>query len=468
MPWLTQLLFGSNLRYAFDKLAGMGEGERMLNPEENELITHVGPGTPMGEVLRRYWLPALLAEELPEPDCAPIRVRLLGEDLVAFRDTEGRVGLIDEFCAHRCASLFLGRNEESGLRCVYHGWKFDVDGNCVDMPNEPIERGSGVPDPYQPGSVGAGHALPFREKIHLTAYPTAELGGVVWTYMGPPELQHETPAMEWLRAPNSYRYVSKTVEYANFVQAIEGGIDTVHSSFLHNNNLADRTSLGRIDTAPHLEVERTDYGFRYAGIRDARDKGLYVRIYQFVMPFHQFRSQQINKSGGTRQQVPLVKGHMWVPADDYNTSVFNWLYAVDDDKPLTPEFIEEEETGAGRGPDGETLYRHRTRENNWLIDREIQRTKTFTGITGLNTQDLAVQESMGRIVNRSKEHLGTTDRAIITMRQIMLEAARSLQDGVEPPGVDPNSYRHVRSADVLLPKGSTWQDAAQEALVARR
>ena len=329
----------------------------MLNKEENELVTRVGPGTPMGEVLRRYWMPFLLVEDLPEPDCAPMRVRLLGEDLVAFRDSDGQVGLLDELCPHRLASLFLGRNEENGLRCVYHGWKFDSTGNCVDMPNEP------------PESV-------FKDKVKTIAYPTVELGGVLWTYMGPPELQPEPPAMEWLRAPDTHRFVSKTIEFCNYVQAIEGGIDTSHSSFLHNNNLADRKSLGQIDRSPHLEVEKTDYGFRYAGIRDARDLGNYVRIYQFIMPFHQFRSGQVDKSKAERPDVPLIKGHMWVPVDDETTCVFNWMHAVDADRPLTPEFIRETETFSGRGPDGETGVRHRTRANDWLIDRNAQRTRT--------------------------------------------------------------------------------------------
>jgi phenylpropionate dioxygenase-like ring-hydroxylating dioxygenase large terminal subunit len=421
----------------------------MLNKEENELVTRVGPGTSMGEVLRRYWMPFLLCEELPEADCPPIHVRLLGEDLVAFRDSDGHVGLLDELCPHRLASLFLGRNEEGGLRCVYHGWKFDVDGRCVDMPNEPAD------------SV-------FKDKVQLLSYPTIELGGVIWAYLGPTELKPEPPGMEWLRAPETHRYVSKTVEFANYVQAIEGGIDTSHSSFLHNNRLSDKKSLGQIDRSPRLEVEKTDYGFRYAGIRDARDKGNYVRIYQFIMPFHQFRSGQIDKSKAERPDVPLIKGHMWSPVDDETTCVFNWMYAVDQDRPLTPEFILESETSAGRGPDGETGTRHRTRENNWLIDRAAQRNKTYTGITGLNTQDLAVQESMGRIVERWREHLGTTDRAIITMRQIMLSAIRDVREGGDPPGVNPASYRGVRATDLILPKETRWQEAAERELIAAR
>jgi phthalate 4,5-dioxygenase oxygenase subunit len=421
----------------------------MLTREENELVTRVGPGTPMGEVMRRYWMPALLANQLAKPDCPPVRVRLLGEDLVAFRDTQGRVGLIEEYCPHRRASLFLGRNEENGLRCVYHGWKFDVEGHCVDMPNEPAEYN-------------------FKEKVSLQSYPTLEMGGVIWAYMGPRENQPEPIGMEWTRAPENHRFVSQTHEYCNYLQCVEGGIDTCHGSFLHNNDLADLAAFHRIDRAPRLEVERTNYGFRYVGLRDLGEIGTYLRLYQFILPFHQFRSQQIvrrkGKGSGNREAIPIMKGHMWVPMDDHQTMVYNWMLAVDEDKPLTADFIAKQETSAGRGPGGETTTRHRTRQNDWLIDREVQRTKTYTGVQGVNTQDLAVQESMGAVVDRSREHLGTTDKAIITCRRILLDVLRDLERGIPPAGTDPKTYRNVRSADIVIPKDVRWQDIADQSV----
>jgi len=421
----------------------------MLSSEENGILTQVGPGTPVGQVMRRYWLPALLSTDLPAPDCPPVRVKLLGEELVAFRDTQGAIGLLEEHCPHRLASLFLGRNEENGLRCVYHGWKFDVLGNCVDMPNEPEESR-------------------FKEKIRTNSYPTMEQGGVIWTYMGPPEKRPTEPGMEWSRAPERQRYVSKTIEYCNFAQAVEGGIDTVHSSFLHNNDLSNARHFKRIDTAPILEVERTSYGFRYAGIRNLGEIGNYVRIYQFVLPFHQFRSHQVDFEGsGQRQAIPLIQGHMWVPMDDEHTMVFNWMLVADEDKAMTPDFILKRETSAGRGPDGEGVVRHQTRANDWLIDRQRQRTKTFTGIPGLNTQDLAVQESMGPIIDRSREHLGSTDKAVIQFRKCLLDAARDLQNGIDPPGSDAKTYRGIRPADLTIPKNVRWQEAAKDKLLAR-
>jgi hypothetical protein len=274
--------------------------------------------------------------------------------------------------------------------------------------------------------------------------------------------------MEWSRAPERQRYVSKTIEYCNFAQAVEGGIDTVHSSFLHNNDLSNVRHFKRIDTAPILEVERTSYGFRYAGIRNLGEIGNYVRIYQFVLPFHQFRSHQVDFEGsGQRQAKPLIQGHMWVPMDDKNTMVFNWMLVADEDKAMTPDFILKRETGAGRGPNGEGVVRHQTRANDWLIDRQRQRTKTFTGIPGLNTQDLAVQESMGPIIDRSREHLGSTDKAVIQFRKCLLDAARDLENGIDPPGSDSKTYRGIRPADLTIPKNVRWQEAAKDKLLAR-
>jgi phthalate 4,5-dioxygenase oxygenase subunit len=418
----------------------------MLTREENERLTRVGPGTPMGALLRRYWLPALLADDVPTPDGAPVRVKLLDEELVAFRDTRGRIGLLAEHCPHRCASLFLGRNEHDGLRCVFHGWKFDVAGRCVEMPTEP-------PDSR------------FKEKVRQPAYPTVERGGVVWAYLGAADTQPAPPAMEWLDAPATHRFVSTTHEFCNYLQGIEGGIDTAHSSYLHNNNLADRGGFRQIDTAPRLEVERTAYGFRYAGIRDVGDEGHYVRIYQFVLPFHQFRAHLLTgRRGSGRAAIPQVRGHMWVPMDDTQTMVFNWLHALEPDKGFTPEFIADYEAGAGRGPAGETTIRHRTRANDWQIDRELQRTRSYTGIAGVNTQDLAVQESMGLIADRTREHLGSTDRAIILLRRLLLEAITTVEQGGVPPGVAPSAYRDVRAADAILPKDVRWQEAARALL----
>jgi phenylpropionate dioxygenase-like ring-hydroxylating dioxygenase large terminal subunit len=424
----------------------------VLSKEENELLTRVGRGTPMGDLMRRYWLPACLVHEVGASDAPPVRIRLLGEDLVAFRDSFGRIGLLEEACAHRLASLYLGRNEDGGLRCVFHGWKYDVEGSCIDMPNEPT-------------------TTRYKYKVKQQAYPTIESGGIVWAYLGALEQRPAPPEMEWLRAPATHRFVSQTIEFCNYLQGIEGGLDTSHSSFLHNNDLRNKGHYKRIDTAPRLEVERTAYGFRYAGIRDVGEQGNYVRVYQFVAPFTQYRSHQIDyeTGSGDRVKVPVLKGHMWVPVDDTNTMVYNWMFSADESAPLSPHYIRESETRAGRGEDGELRMRHRTRENDWRQDRSVQRTDTMTGIQGINTQDLAVQESMGPISDRTREHLTAADRAIILMRRILIDSVRAhVMSGTTPPGLDPATYRGIRATDVILPKGVPWQEAASEMLVARR
>jgi phthalate 4,5-dioxygenase len=409
----------------------------MLPPHENELITRVGQGTPMGNAMRRYWIPACLASEIPEADCPPARVKLLGEDLVAFRDSEGRIGLIDEFCPHRRVSLFFGRNEECGLRCVYHGWKYDVEGNCVDQLNEPPEH-------------------QFKHRIHITAYPTVELGGLVWAYMGPPEKMPAPPKFAWTQVPEARRSVSKVIEECNWLQALEGGIDTSHAPILHRL-LTDNSSRGGIrpsnpfvrGKAPHLVVDITDYGYLYAGIRPLGDSDVHIRSYHFVMPFHQIRPSR------TPSGLPSDAGHIWVPIDDENCMVYNWFYSTTD-APLTAE--DRLEYAGGNGPahvDQTTFRSKQNRTNNYGLDREVQRSETYTGIDGVNQQDRAVQESMGRIVDRSKEHLGPADKAIAQARRLLRQAVKTVEAGGTPDGTG-TSYYHIRAGEEVLPRDADW------------
>jgi phenylpropionate dioxygenase-like ring-hydroxylating dioxygenase large terminal subunit len=409
----------------------------MLKPADNERLIRVGPGTPGGELMRRYWQPACLSSELPEPDCPPVRARLLGEDLLAFRDSDGTVGLVDAYCPHRRAPLFFGRNEECGIRCVYHGWKFDRQGVCTDMPSEPA------------GS-------PLQAKVRLKAYPTFERGGVVWTYMGPAECQPSPPNYEWLRAPATHRFVSKTLQACNYLQAMEGGLDTAHSSFLHNNKLLDRQELRNRDRSPRIEVGVTDYGYWYSSRRTVSYESEYVRLYQFVMPNQQIRGT-FRSPDGARAEVPKLDGHVWVPVDDETCLVYNWGCGDDETVPLTPEFVRRLEKFAGRGEDDYipgTFKLKRNLSNDFLIDRQQQKMHTYTGITGLNTQDMALQEGMGPIVDRSKEFLGSSDRAIVTMRRIMLEAIGAVEQGMAPRGADPALSCDIRAYDDVIPKGS--------------
>jgi len=420
----------------------------MLTPQENERITRVGPGTPAGELFRRYWIPATLSEELPDRDGAPIRVRLLGENLVAFRDSEGFVGLVEDACPHRLAPMFFGRNEECGLRCVYHGWKFDRHGTCTDMPSEP------------PDSL-------FKNKVRIKAYPTWEGGGVVWTYMGPAAQQPAPPDYEWVRAPATHRFVSKTFEECNWLQCLEGGIDSSHSSFAHRNDLSNG-NLTRRDGHPRLEVEKNGYGYRYASLRDLGAEGVYARVYQFVMPSQQIRGGVTSREGG-RNTLPKLAGHLWIPRDDETTYAYNTLWSYDANFPLNDEFIWGWESACGRGKDdllpGFKLKANKA--NDYFIDRDVQKTKTYTGIPGINTQDYALQEGMGAIVDRSQEHLGTSDRAIIAARQLLLEGIDAVERGEMPRGSDPATYRNVRAYDDYLQAGQDWRTAFERELMAK-
>ncbi|MGH9055473.1 MAG: Rieske 2Fe-2S domain-containing protein [Acidimicrobiales bacterium] len=418
----------------------------MVSREENQRLCQVHRGTDMGEVFRSYWLPFCMVEELGEPDDPPVRIRLLGEDLVAFRESAGKVGLIDAFCAHRGAPLFYGRNEECGLRCIYHGWKFDREGHCVEMPTElPTSR--------------------YKERVHITAYPTWEGGGLVWAHMGPAALQPDPPDYEWLRVPSTHFRVSKTMEACNYLQALEGGIDTAHSSYLHNLDITNPNQLRVLDGHPKLEVEHTDYGYRYASLRRIGGGKVYLRAYQFVMPSQQMRAGLIDFYGQPAA-MPALSGHVWVPVDDVTTAVFNWSYAPDESRPITDDQWAANEERFGRSP-GDfvpgTYWLRRNASNDYLIDREVQRHKTFSGIEGINTQDYAVQEGMGAVCDRTREHVGTTDRAVLAARRLLLEAADRVKEGRMPKGSVPATYREVRASEMIAPEGVLWREAIGEA-----
>ena len=420
----------------------------MLKQEDNERLVRVGSGMPMGELLRRYWHPALMSRELVEPDGAPVRVRLLCEDLIAFRDTDGRVGLVDAYCAHRRAPLFYGRNEACGIRCVYHGWKFDVSGNCVDLPSEPADS-------------------PMREKVKLKSYPTYEKAGVIWVYMGPAEHTPPLPDFEWMRAPETHRFVSKSLHECNYLQALEGGLDSAHVTFLHNERL-DRVNPVTHDGAPKLDVYPTDYGYTYTSDRKMSDDSRYLRVYHYIMPVQQMRGDTTPR--GVFDEVPKFDGHFWVPIDDEHTWTWNWMYGYDQNAVITPELAMKSEKRAGRGEDDfipGTLALKRNRSNDHLIDRQRQKTTSFTGVTGIATQDMAITEGMGPIVDRTREYLGTTDKAVIAMRKMLLDATYAVERGEAPPGLDPEKHRNIRPVDRVIPGNADLREALAEELVAK-
>lgn len=416
----------------------------MLSQEENKILTRTGPDTPMGKLFRRYWIPALESGELPEPDCPPVRVKLLGEELIAFRDTDGKLGLIDEYCPHRKVSMYFGRNEQCGLRCAYHGWKFDTDGNCVDMPSEPADSN-------------------FKDKVTIKSYPCEERGGVIWTYMGPPDLKPPLPEQEWMMVPDSHRYVTKRWQECNYFQALEGGIDSSHVSILHSGSVGglgvskDSSSKDLLakDTSPKFETVETDYGMLIAAKRDAGDGKNYWRITQFISPWY----TMIPPFGGAPRG-----GHAWVPMDDENC--WTWSWSWNSNQPLSEEDMAREMAGLGIHIEliPGSFRTKANRDNNYLIDREMQKSgKSFVGIVGVGMEDQAVQESAGRIADRSVERLGTSDAGIIKARRFILNAAKNLENGIAPPALDPKTH-WVRSASVLLPEGVPFLEGAKEQL----
>jgi len=419
----------------------------MTTKEENERLCLVDDGTEMGTLFRHYWLPIALHEELPEADCPPIRVDLLGEELVAFRDSNGVVGLIDAHCPHRNAPLFFGRNEECGLRCVYHGWKFDLAGECVDMPSEPDYS-------------------KFKLTIKIKAYPTWEGGGLIWAFLGAEDAVPPKPNYEWIGVPDTHRSVGKALEDCNYLQCVEGGIDTAHSSFLHRR-FGKEPGLRERDKHPKIELEMTDFGMHCASLREVGDGRTYVRVTNYLMPSMNNFGQLIDDFGN-RTPAPMATSLFWVPMDNTTTAIYNVSYRLDG-QPLAPGAAEDHVgrfgiAAADRIPG--TYWNKANRSNDYLIDREAQRTKSYTGIEGIGIQDYAVQEGMGKITDRSTEHLGSSDTAIIAARELLLEAMDEVKSGKVPKGVDPAAQRRVRPADKFLDPGMKWREAVADELYA--
>ena len=398
----------------------------MLSHQDNELLTRVCGDAPMGRLMRRYWIPALFSKQIEKGDSPPVRVQLLGEKLIAFRDTKGRLGLLEERCPHRTASLFFGRNEECGLRCVYHGWKFDVEGNCVDLPSEPAESN-------------------FQRKIKIKSYPCIERGGLVWAYMGPLEHKPEFPEIEWAMVPASHRFVTRHIQECNWLQGLEGGFDTSHLAFLHRGTAGSNRRI----VPSHYEIIPTEFGFVAGTGRVVKEGEVLWAANLMCMPFH--------KIFATKPEA----AHVWVPMDDKTTM----LYSVDywPNQPLTEEDLSKTKAYLGIHTENlpNTDIAIQNKSNDYLIDRKLQKSgESYTGMRGLSVQDCAIQESMGPIADRSIEHLGISDTAIIQIRKLLLESLRNFADGKVLPGLDPASYR-AKSTRCSLPSGESFVKAIE-------
>jgi len=417
----------------------------MLPKEENDTMCRVGPGTPMGTAFRRFWVPALLSEELPHPDCDPRRVQVLGEDFVAFRDTAGNVGLLDEYCCHRSASLTLGRVEGGGLRCIYHGWKFAVDGTVLETPN--------VADPR------------FKERFKAKAYPVREAGGLIWVYLGPRAQMPAFPKWPCFDVPASNRLAVYAVLNCNFVQVIEGLVDSSHLSTLHTSPLrttdgseldfAKKTSHMQVDTAPRIEAEDTDFGFHYVAMRNVpgeAGESVMARVAAFVPPCF-----VLNPNGDLFFAV--------VPVNDGRCLFFHVWWDAEKkfgEEPLRSQML----TFVGLDPaalDAYGLSLHTCgtpqaacRDNNFLQDRDAQRRGHFTGLPSFTQEDAAVSMSAGPIRDRSKEILSVADVALPRLYRALLTCARQASAGQDPIGLHADTA-HIAGASGVLADGAHWR-----------
>lgn len=414
----------------------------MLSKEQNDVLTRVGKGTPMGETMRRYWHPIAMSDELPTPDCDPIRAKLLGETFVVFRDTQGKVGVMDELCLHRGASMALGRVEEGGIRCLYHGWKFDVTGKLLETPN---------------------HAdLRVKERLRAKAYPVREQSGLVWTYIGPKE--HEPPFRDFAydKVPPSNRILFKLVVKANYLQMWEGGTDSSHVGILHSNVtrpgwLADSGGKPEIDDmvnpawddmSPQLEIENTAFGFHYVGKRKSAEPGKSnIRLVPLFMP-----------TGRIIEFPDFYTTVFDTPLDDETTASYlidaSDVRALDLQERLKRSGLVEERFYK----DGHFVAGW---DNRFNQDRAAMKEKrSWSGFHGITQEDAVISTSMGPIYDRSTEHLVAADAAIVRLRQRLLDSVRRFQNGQPPIGVELADLTHMRGFDRDVGEQESWRPHA--------
>jgi phthalate 4,5-dioxygenase oxygenase subunit len=423
----------------------------MLTHEENDLLCRVGPDAPMGRMFRRYWMPALMSREL-RPNITK-RVTLLGENLVAFRNAAGEVGLLEESCPHRGASLILARNEDCGVRCIYHGWAFDVHGNILETPPEPADS-------------------TFRDRVRAKAYETYEAGGIIWAYLGPKGEAPPRLTFNWTAAPKELRLTMQSQIDCNWLQAYEGAVDSSHTNFLHTDAVtpggADTMTTLRADAtlerpsadgSPRIEVENTAYGFRYAAIRrPLREADLqqYVRVSLYVAPFYSI--------------FPAPRGweymQIFVPMDDVRTMWYYIQFSSDAEIDENRRTLAMQRGGVQPGVDlDENFRRLRGRENAWLQDRAaMAEGRSFSGIAGINAEDIAVTESMGPVFDRSKEHLGASDVAVIRLRRMLLDAVRRFDEDAAPAlGLAAHvDYANLRATEGMVKHGQSWDSLSSD------
>jgi phthalate 4,5-dioxygenase oxygenase subunit len=430
----------------------------MLSHEDNETLVRVGPDTPMGQLMRLYWIPFLPSRDL-EADGQPQRVRLLGEELLAFRDSKGRIGLIDHACPHRGAPLVFGRNEDCGVRCIYHGWKFGVDGHVLDTPAEPAQSR-------------------LKETVRIKNYPCRERNGIAWAYMGPDrDNLPPLPNLEWNLVPEENVYVSFRVQECNWLQAVEGEIDSAHAPILHGRidqqgAISDWTA--KKDLRPTFECKRQDFGMSVASRRVLDERTHYWRVNQFLLPFYTLVPPQ--------SQYPELSGHAWVPLDDHHTLCI--MFSYHPTQPFyekTRKLFDNGHGGRETGhpsvnayaprPPTEPYAKYWTRFNPqsaFLFNYDAQTKTWFSGLPGLWVQDAACQSGVAPIYDRSKEHLGMSDTGIAMTRRLLLETVRNLAARQQrPPRFEDPDLPMVRAVSLTLPAGEAWSESGRALMTAR-
>lgn len=414
----------------------------MLSKEENDLLTMIDNDAPMAQLMRQHWTPVCLTEEVADPDGTPLRVEALGQKYVCFRNSEGRVGLLDELCPHRKASLVYGRNEDCGLRCLYHGWKFDVDGNCVAMASEPEES-------------------PLHGKVKHQAYATQEWGGFVWAWLNKEIAAPDFYAPAFAPTEDTPVSILKMRIPANWAQITEGQIDSAHSSSLHSSDMkparvkgaaADEKAWYRpsTDKSPRMQTQTTSYGFHYAAIRKPIKNASthnYLRITEYIAPYTSLIPPNNNYNVAT----------VIVPIND-NESFFHFIAWGGTDCPSTTDW--RKFAHAQPGIDVDEKWRpNRTLENNFLQDRQMMKLGNFTGVPGIPNQDLIMWVSMGPRVDRSSDLLGASDLAIVEFRRLMSDAARRVAEGGCAIGAEEPRTPHatISSKEGVFPKDIDWR-----------
>jgi phthalate 4,5-dioxygenase oxygenase subunit len=416
-----------------------------MRSEDNELLTRVGPGTPMGEFMRQYWFPVCASAEL-EPGGVPVRLKVLGEDFLGFRSPDGKVGVIDHQCAHRCASLFYGRNEEGGIRCVYHGWKFDQTGQCIEMPSEPPETD-------------------YKQGVKLRAAQVREAWGAVWVYLGTAEAP-PLPNFEFEKVPEGDLSITFLMRECNWLQALEGDIDTCHVGFLHGGSTkSEDHEEGSHDwymnlpenRHPKYEAMETPYGSTYTAYRQFGPENTNHRVGHYLLPFWTMAPSE---------PIGHIRARAWVPMDDHHSMLVvisgprpRFAPKHKDGRPMWGMTVEYDYLPNTTDWFGRWRIRENPR-NDHLIAREMQRDGNYTGVVGIAVQDQMITESMGPIEDRTKEHLGTSDKMIALTRRVMIKAVTAFRDNKQMPAGyrDPATYAHMRAGHFTIDSRVDWLD----------